>query len=151
MKIKKYLQGEYREDGLRFVSFKKGIKINGAYQEQWLCPKSYNRYKIRMALSNAKQRSKKNNTPFDLDLNYLLSIFPEDNKCPILNVILEWNSIGRKHCPSLDKIDPKLGYIKGNVAWISLHANRLKDNATLEQLESIVEYVKQNTVLKRNA
>ena len=43
---------------------------------------------------------------------------------------------------SLDRINPDKGYVLDNVKVISRHANRLKSNATLTQLERIVQYVK---------
>jgi hypothetical protein len=39
--------------------------------------------------------------------------------------------------PSLDRIDPSLGYIKGNVRWISTRANTLRSNATIDELEAL--------------
>jgi len=44
--------------------------------------------------------------------------------------------------PSVDRIDPTKGYIKGNVEVISWRANHLKNNATVEELEAIVNYMK---------
>lgn len=40
--------------------------------------------------------------------------------------------------PTIDRINPKLGYIKGNVWVISNKANRFKNDATLEELELLV-------------
>jgi hypothetical protein len=36
---------------------------------------------------------------------------------------------------------PKLGYVSGNVRVVSQKANRLKQNATKEELQAIVEYM----------
>lgn len=37
--------------------------------------------------------------------------------------------------PSIDKVIPELGYVRGNVWVISNKANRIKNNATLEELK----------------
>jgi hypothetical protein len=44
--------------------------------------------------------------------------------------------------PSLDKIIPSLGYVKGNVAVISWKANVMKSNLSIDMLESILSYIK---------
>ena len=44
--------------------------------------------------------------------------------------------------PSLDRIIPSLGYVKGNIRVISFRANTLKNNATLSELELILEDAK---------
>ena len=40
--------------------------------------------------------------------------------------------------PSIDQIVPRLGYVPGNVRVISYRANRLKCNATLQEIELIL-------------
>lgn len=40
--------------------------------------------------------------------------------------------------PSIDQIIPRLGYVPGNVRVISYRANRLKCDATLEEMELII-------------
>ena len=42
---------------------------------------------------------------------------------------------------SRDRVDPKLGYVKGNIQWISARANRLKDENTVETLIAILDYM----------
>jgi hypothetical protein len=41
--------------------------------------------------------------------------------------------------PSLDRIDPSKGYVKGNVRVISARANLLKNDATVGELTLVLE------------
>lgn len=61
--------------------------------------------------------------------------------CPVLGIKLEVG-LGRQHdgSPTLDRIDSTKGYVKGNVEVISNKANRIKNNATLNELLSVVNY-----------
>ena len=45
------------------------------------------------------------------------------------------------YAPSLDRIDSSKGYIVGNISVISLRANMLKNNATLNELKMIVKWL----------
>jgi hypothetical protein len=89
-------------------------------------------------LSRVKCRAKKFDIPFNLEEADI--VIPEI--CPVLGLTLK-RSTGRgswKDCsPSLDRIVPKLGYVKGNVRVISARANLLKSNATAEELEKVLE------------
>lgn len=59
--------------------------------------------------------------------------------CPLLGIRLERHAGVRTDAsPSLDKIRPELGYVRGNVWVISWRANRLKNNATLQELQTLV-------------
>lgn len=82
-------------------------------------------------LRDSKSRAKTRGLPFDLDISDI--VVPEF--CPYLNVLLE-KGIGRHqpNSPSLDRIIPELGYVKGNVQVISYKANSVKNNLTLEEL-----------------
>ena len=82
---------------------------------------------------------------YDLDLNYVLDIFPKDYRCPVLKKKMEWSSSPRNpNSPSLDRLEPKKGYVKGNVAWISNRANSMKNDATFEEVELIYNWFKKN-------
>lgn len=88
---------------------------------------------------SARNRSRIQNIPFDLT--------PEDiiipDVCPVLGIPMEFAEGKRTDgTPSLDKIVKELGYVRGNVAVISWRANRLKNDATLEELEKLTEYTR---------
>jgi len=84
----------------------------------------------------AKSRAKKYNIEF--------TITPEDIKipkfCPYFNIPL--TNIRNRNGkipgtnPSLDRINNDLGYIPGNIQVISIRANRIKSNLSLEELET---------------
>lgn len=63
--------------------------------------------------------------------------------CPVFGTLLtrDYHS-DLNNYPSIDRLRPELGYVKGNVAVISLKANRIKSNANLLELVSLVEYLK---------
>jgi hypothetical protein len=65
--------------------------------------------------------------------------------CPALGIRLVWPRklhTGRPaNMPSADRVDPKRGYVKGNVRIISSRANSLKNNASLAELRGLVRYV----------
>ena len=48
-----------------------------------------------------------------------------------------------------DKI--KKGYIKGNVAWISGRANRIKYDASIEELRQIVDWMERVTTIPKGS
>lgn len=58
-------------------------------------------------------------------------------RCPILDIPLRRGGNGRgpsPDSPSVDRIIPELGYVRGNVIVISHLANSIKTNATPEQI-----------------
>lgn len=63
--------------------------------------------------------------------------------CPVFGTLLTRDYHGDpENYPSIDRLRPELGYVRNNVAVISRKANRIKSNANLLELVSIVEYLK---------
>jgi hypothetical protein len=94
--------------------------------------------KRKILLNSAKARAKKNNLPFNLDIDDI--VLPE--VCPIFGIKLEFNKrVCKDNSYSIDKIDPTLGYVKGNIQIISFRANTMKSNATLEEIEMLYKYL----------
>lgn len=83
----------------------------------------------------AVYRSKQKHIPLNISLDDI--VIPE--RCPILGCPL---ISGTQYAPSLDRIDPALGYVKGNVQVISYKANAMKQDATYEELERFANWVK---------
>lgn len=81
----------------------------------------------------AKQRSKKKNIEFSITVEDLK--VPE--VCPLLGIKLDSYSDDIDVHPSIDRIDSSKGYIKGNVWIISHKANRVKSDATADELVKI--------------
>lgn len=88
----------------------------------------------------AKKRAKEKELPFNIDVEDI--IIPE--KCPIFEFpLVIGNSIQeRDNSPSLDRIIPELGYVKGNVKVISFKANTLKRDGHIEDFEKIINYIR---------
>jgi len=88
-------------------------------------------------LYNSRNRAGKIGIDFNLVEDDI--VIPET--CPLLGVKLERNT-GKKTAsdfsPSLDRIDSSKGYVKGNVWVISYRANKIKNNASLEELKLLV-------------
>lgn len=94
-------------------------------------------------LIGKKTVSKRDGIPFDLDYPFLLSIATD--KCPVFGTPFVWVSYGRGYgkidSPSLDRIIPELGYVKGNVVFISNVANTIKNNATEKELYAVADWL----------
>lgn len=91
---------------------------------------------------NARQRAKRRGLVFDLTLNDI--VIPR--YCPVLGLELAGSTAGgpADNSPSLDRIRMAEGYIRGNIEVISFRANRIKHNATVEELEKVLAYMKSN-------
>jgi hypothetical protein len=95
----------------------------------------------------ARQRSSKaKGIPFTITFDEI----EKPEFCPVLGLRLNYGcseTVNGKQTrdpnkASIDKLIPELGYVPGNVFIISWKANNLKSNATLEELEKILDYMK---------
>lgn len=90
-------------------------------------------------LASARRRAKELGLAFDLEESDI--VVP--THCPVLGLELKVaHGFRTNNSPSLDRINNTRGYVKGNVAVISLRANRLKSDAVVEELEAIVRYMR---------
>ena len=112
--------------------YKKDPNKKLEYQRQWRKDNP-----TKSLYYSAKRNSVENGIPFEIELSDI--VIPEF--CPILGIKLDRSKENWPANPSIDKIIPSLGYIKGNVHVISLRANRIKFDSTIEELKLIVNYL----------
>lgn len=94
---------------------------------------------------------KQKGIPFNLTPEYLESIWT--GVCPIFHTELHRASEGKGSHKSahLDRLDPDKGYVIGNVAWISGRANRIKYDATIEELRAIADWMERATTIPQGS
>lgn len=94
---------------------------------------------------SAKTRAKKKGVDFRITVDHI--VIPA--RCPVLGLKLQpadtrWSD----NSPTLDRVDPKRGYVPGNVQVISHRANRLKSDGTAAEHTKIAAWQRKE---KRNA
>jgi hypothetical protein len=78
----------------------------------------------------ARRRAKERGLEFAIAKDAI--VIPK--RCPALGLPIRVGHVRTGNSPSLDRIDPSLGYIPGNVRVISDKANRLKSDRSLAEL-----------------
>ena len=158
---RKKRDGTFREYWLSPNSVEKKRKAQKRWQSEQLQDPAYRqRYNTRMAkymlsarrarpkvhmLARVKARAKKFGIPFSLTVADI--VIPEI--CPVLGIPLRIaDGVSDDYSPELDRIVPAVGYVSGNVLVISRRANRIKNNATLEELQKIALFYTQLSPLK---
>lgn len=93
--------------------------------------------------SSARRRATKLNLPFDITVADV--VIPD--VCPVLGIPLQSSRNGcwADGSPSIDRIDPKKGYVRGNIAIISWRANDIKGNASLREIEMVCAWLRNAT------
>jgi t-SNARE complex subunit (syntaxin) len=93
----------------------------------------------KLLYKNIKSRCKRIEREFSIELEDI--IIPE--KCPVFGFELKREDKQTWMCaPSVDRIDSSKGYIKGNITVVSRRANILKRDATVDELEQLLNYYK---------
>lgn len=154
-----YSHGSYR-DGLRYECKEctKGRTKSSynpdkakAYAKEYNKAHKEQRAKDRQAnlaqflLNACEVRAKKKGLDFNITIEDI--VIPAI--CPRLKIPLfsrSGKSGGGPNSPSVDRVDPSKGYIKGNVQVISWRANELKSNATVEEILLLAESFKKERI-----
>lgn len=148
---KHYKKGDTRLDGMIFSQYDyANVRSDGTFYESWKNEKSYLKERINNIHRMAKKRAPIRDLAYDVEEDYLMSIYPKDSMCRILNKKMKWGDRSDKsNSPSLDRIDSSKGYVKGNLMWISLQANRMKQNAADADLLIFSDWIEREIRTKK--
>jgi hypothetical protein len=87
-----------------------------------------------------KHSAKKRGIEFTIT-KYELIDFGVPITCPVLGIPIKFNrGKAEDNSISVDRIDSTKGYSKDNIVIVSNRVNRIKNNATLEELKLIVKF-----------
>ena len=91
----------------------------------------------RQLVESARRRAREMGLPFDLTANDVkIPVL-----CPALGIpIRKGNRKLKDNSPSIDRLIPRLGYVKGNVVVVSWRANRIKCDATLDEMRRLLSF-----------
>ena len=91
-----------------------------------------------------KKRAKLAGVPFELtekDIKNKINL--AGTKCPVLGVEMQISKLGSKNndlSPSIDRIEPKKGYVRSNIIVVSMKANRIKNDATVNEIKKVADF-----------
>ena len=103
----------------------------------------YRRHPARRLLQAARQRARRKGIPFSITEADV--VIP--SVCPAtgIRIVCHGGTDGRQgghiDSPSLDRIEPRLGYVPGNVRVLSHLGNSMKGASTPSQLRRFAEWV----------
>lgn len=111
-----------------------GNYISGIANRQKTEKEDYKRYQLWL---QAKTRAKKKRIEFNLNPSDVPEI---PDECPLLGILIDKQSKKLKdNSPTIDRIDNSKGYVKDNIIIVSFKANRIKSNAALNELKTLVK------------
>lgn len=101
---------------------------------------------IKRRIGTIKSRANKNHIEFDLNIDDLLSLWQNQKGLCFYSGIPMKNSMKQDGFqswdgPSLDRVDPSKGYVKGNVVWCIFGINSFKQSLDLISFEAILKSI----------
>jgi hypothetical protein len=96
----------------------------------WFMEQAFLKHSRKYILNRVRMSARRRKIECNIELSDI--VIPE--KCPYLDVLLDSIRTCSSYAPSVDRIDNKRGYVKGNIQVISLRANKMKNDASKEEL-----------------
>lgn len=95
---------------------------------------------LRQRITNKRNNARAVGVEFNLTVS---DLYPLPEVCPVLGIPLNYGGGHRgaaDNSMSIDRIDSNLGYVKGNIVLVSQRANRIKNDATTDELRKIADF-----------
>lgn len=105
---------------------------------------------IKVRVLAAKHRAKRKNLEFNIDENYINELLIKQNyQCAYTNVELQLtigldNMHFNPNTLSIDRINPKLGYIKNNVVLVTAIVNSMKNELSETTFLEVINLIQKN-------
>lgn len=89
-----------------------------------------------------RERAARKGVVFDITVAYLESITPE--VCPVFGTPFSFINNGKLSysSPSVDRLRPDQGYVRGNIRVISMKANSIKSAYTADDVARVAEWMR---------
>jgi hypothetical protein len=95
--------------------------------------------------SSIKRNAKKRNIIFDIDIQYFNEILVKQHfKCNLTGLDINFSHSKKNNyssTASIDRIDSKKGYVKGNIQWIHKDVNLMKNHFNQDYFLNICEKI----------
>lgn len=114
------------------------------------CYKTSHIHRLKALCHRAKTRSKEYNIPYNIDRDYIISLWnAQEGLCAITKRPFDLTVKKQRECVrpnslSLDRITPKLGYIKGNLRLVTFQINcalnAFGDEALISMCKDILKH-----------
>lgn len=93
--------------------------------------------------TKARERARDELQPFLLTVEDIEAAWPTDNVCPVLGIpLVSGEGFTTDNSPTLDRLSHDAGYEPGNVAVISMRANRAKQRLAAWELELVAAWMR---------
>jgi hypothetical protein len=117
-----------------------GLIKSWSRERRYQTPNGHRKLLVLAARRRAKKRG------LSCTIEFTDFIIPK--RCPVLGIKLYPTFGGRgpkDHSPSLDRLDNRRGYVRGNIIVVSWRANRIKCDATPNELQKVARFYGQKS------
>lgn len=131
---------------LKYIRSEKGQVVRAEYRASGKAQEAQKKFQrtqpLKYMLNRTRGSAKRRGLEFSLsEIDF--PILPEF--CPVFGIKLKYpgetSGMDDPAIASIDRINNSMGYIAGNVVIISLRANKLKRDASLEELRALTKWL----------